>query len=52
MKLHEYQAKGLLSGFGVPVPAGEVAESPEQAVSVASRLGGRAVVRSAPVDKL
>ena len=46
MKLHEYQAKGLLSGFGVPVPAGEVAESPEQAASIASRLGGRAVIKA------
>ena len=27
MKLHEYQAKELLAGYGVPVPQGHVAAS-------------------------
>src|SRR5271155_400123 len=40
MNIHEYQAKELLSGFGVAVPPGGVAYSPEQAVYVASELGG------------
>lgn len=40
MDIHEYQAKSLLSGFGVSVPAGGVAYSPDQAVYVATELGG------------
>src|SRR5450432_1499499 len=40
MDIHEYQAKELLSGFGVMVPPGGVAYSPEQAVYVATELGG------------
>jgi malate-CoA ligase subunit beta len=38
--VHEYQAKELLSGFGVPVPKGAVAFSPDQAVYAATELGG------------
>ncbi len=40
MDVHEYQAKELLSGFGVPVPKGAVAFSPDQAVYAATELGG------------
>jgi malate-CoA ligase subunit beta len=40
MDIHEYQAKTLLAGFGVSVPQGSVAYSPEQAVFVATELGG------------
>jgi malate-CoA ligase subunit beta len=40
MDIHEYQAKELLAGFGVPVPRGGVAYSAEQAVYRASELGG------------
>ncbi|MBB1161988.1 malate--CoA ligase subunit beta [Aquariibacter albus] len=40
MDIHEYQAKELLAGFGVPVPRGSVAYSPDQAVYVATELGG------------
>ena len=32
MNLHEYQAKYLLKNFGVAVPVGYVAETPEAAV--------------------
>jgi malate-CoA ligase subunit beta len=38
--VHEYQAKELLSGFGVPVPKGAIAFSPDQAVYAATELGG------------
>ena len=31
MDVHEYQAKELLASFGVPVPKGAVAFSPDQA---------------------
>jgi len=40
MEIHEYQAKELLAGFGVAVPPGGVAYSPDQAVYVATGLGG------------
>ncbi|HMJ49670.1 MAG TPA: malate--CoA ligase subunit beta [Burkholderiales bacterium] len=40
MDIHEYQAKELLSSFGVAVPRGAVAYSPDQAVYSATELGG------------
>ncbi len=40
MDIHEYQAKELLSKFGVPVPRGGLAYSPEQAAYRATELGG------------
>jgi malate-CoA ligase subunit beta len=40
MDIHEYQAKELLAGFGVPVPRGGVAYSAEQAVYRAVEIGG------------
>ncbi len=40
MDIHEYQAKELLSGFGLPVPRGGVAYSAEQAVYRAAEIGG------------
>src|SRR5919197_1174354 len=46
MKIHEYQAKGLLREFGVPVPRGEVADTPAAARAVAERLGGSVVVKA------
>ncbi|MGH8580530.1 MAG: ATP-grasp domain-containing protein, partial [Gammaproteobacteria bacterium] len=40
MEIHEYQAKELLAGFGVSVPPGGLAYSPEQAVYRAKEIGG------------
>jgi malate-CoA ligase subunit beta len=40
LDIHEYQAKELLAGFGVAIPRGGVAYSPEQAVYRASEIGG------------
>ena len=40
MNFHEYQAKELFTQFGIPVPAGRVASTPEQAVEGARALGG------------
>ena len=40
MDIHEYQAKEVLSKFGVDVPAGALAYSPEQAAYRARELGG------------
>jgi succinyl-CoA synthetase beta subunit len=41
MNIHEYQAKGLMSKFGVAVPRGAVAYTPEEAESAARELGGQ-----------
>jgi succinyl-CoA synthetase beta subunit len=38
MNLHEYQAKRLLAQRGVPIPAGEVCDTPEAAHAAAQRL--------------
>ncbi len=46
MKLHEYQAKELLSEYGVPVPAGSIATTPQEAVEAATRIGGAVVVKA------
>ena len=46
MKIHEYQAKQLLSAAGVPVPRGEPAFTTAEARAVAERLGGRVVVKA------
>ncbi len=46
MKIHEYQAKALLREFGVPVPDGDVADTPTAARAIAQRLGGRVVVKA------
>jgi succinyl-CoA synthetase beta subunit len=46
MKIHEYQAKVLLREFGVPVPEGDVANTPAQARAIAQRLGGTVVVKA------
>lgn len=40
MDIHEYQGKELLAGFGVAIPRGGLAYSPEQAVYRASEIGG------------
>jgi succinyl-CoA synthetase beta subunit len=40
MNVHEYQAKAILRNYGVPVPRGHAAFTPEEAVSVAKELGG------------
>ncbi|MEE9234454.1 MAG: ADP-forming succinate--CoA ligase subunit beta [Candidatus Acidoferrales bacterium] len=46
MKIHEYQAKQIFRRYGLPVPRGEVAASPEEAGAVAERLGGEVVVKA------
>ena len=40
MNIHEYQAKALLREYGVAVPNGQAAFSPEEAVQAAENLGG------------
>ncbi|GMV61933.1 MAG: succinate--CoA ligase [ADP-forming] subunit beta [Parvibaculum sp.] len=40
MNIHEYQAKAVLAKYGVPVPRGHAAFTPEEAVAKAKELGG------------
>jgi succinyl-CoA synthetase beta subunit len=49
VKIHEYQAKAILARHGVPVPSGEVAFTPAEAVEIAQRLGGGTVVVKAQI---
>src|SRR5262249_16110910 len=42
MNVHEYQAKGLLTKFGVATPRGKVASPPDEAEAIARELGGPA----------
>lgn len=42
MYVHEFQAKQLLSGYGVPLPRGAVARSPDAARDAAREIGGGA----------
>ena len=49
MKIHEYQGKGLLKSFGVPVPRGIVARTPEEAEAAAKELGTDIVVVKAQI---
>jgi len=46
MKIHEYQAKAILAQFGVPVPRGEVARTPDEAEAAAKKIGGTSVVKA------
>jgi len=49
MKIHEYQGKELLKKFGVAVPRGVVAKTPEEAESAAKELGTDVVVVKAQI---
>src|SRR4051812_46729238 len=49
MKIHEYQGKQILKQYGVPVPRGIVARSPEEAESAARELGTDVVVVKAQI---
>ncbi len=46
MKLQEYRSKEILARYGVPMLAGEPATSPEEARSIAERIGGPVVVKA------
>ncbi|MCH9829223.1 MAG: ADP-forming succinate--CoA ligase subunit beta [Gammaproteobacteria bacterium] len=46
MNLHEYQAKELFSRYGIPVPEGRLADTPEAARQAAKDLGNRVVVKA------
>jgi succinyl-CoA synthetase beta subunit len=49
MNLHEYQSKQVFAAYGIPVPTGRVAATPEEAVAAAEALGGSLWVVKAQV---
>jgi succinyl-CoA synthetase beta subunit len=46
VNIHEYQAKELLRAEGVPIPAGEVATTPQEVEAIARKLDGAVVVKA------
>ncbi len=46
MKVHEYQAKSILAHYGIPVPRGNVASTPDEAHDIARDLGGAVVIKA------
>jgi succinyl-CoA synthetase beta subunit len=46
MKVHEYQAKAILSQFGIPVPDGGVASTSQEVNNIMEKLGGSGVVKA------
>ncbi|MCH7761394.1 ADP-forming succinate--CoA ligase subunit beta [candidate division TA06 bacterium] len=46
MKIHEYQAKEILRKFGLPIPPGEVARTPEEAESIAKKIEKPLVIKA------
>ncbi len=49
MKIHEYQGKEIFKKYGVPVPRGIVAMSPEEAEKAATTLGTKVTVVKAQI---
>ncbi|MCB0315855.1 MAG: ADP-forming succinate--CoA ligase subunit beta, partial [Calditrichaeota bacterium] len=49
MNIHEYQAKEILRRYGVAVPGGQVAFTPEEAEKIAKEMGGEVFVVKAQI---
>ena len=46
MKLHEYYSKRIFGEYGIPIPSGELAKTPQEAQKIAKKIGGAVVVKS------
>ena len=46
MNIHEYQAREILKSFGVNVPDGDVASTPDEAEKIATRINHTVVVKA------
>jgi succinyl-CoA synthetase beta subunit len=46
VKIHEYQAKDILARYGIPLYAGSVATTPEEAEAIARKIGGPVVIKA------
>lgn len=46
MNIHEYQAKDIFRKYGIPIPPGEVATTPEEAETIARKFGTTVVIKA------
>ena len=46
MKLHEYQAKKILSKYGIPIPKGKLATTPSQAATATFDIGEPVIIKA------
>jgi succinyl-CoA synthetase beta subunit len=46
MKIHEYQAKEIFAKYGVPIPAGRVATTPDEVAQITTEVGKPVVVKA------
>ncbi len=46
MNIHEYQAKDIFRKYGIPIPPGEVATTPEEAEVIARKFGTTVVIKA------
>jgi len=46
VNIHEYQAKDIFRKYGIPIPLGEVASTPEEAEAIARKFGSTVVVKA------
>jgi len=49
LSIHEYRSAALLNSYGIGVPAGDVAKTPEEAEAIAKKIGGDDMVIKAQV---
>ena len=46
MNIHEYQAKEIFRSYGIPIPPGEIATTPDRAEALAKQYGGPVMVKA------
>ncbi len=46
MKIHEYQAKNILKSYGIPIPEGEIAETPDEARRIAKKMKRNVIIKA------
>jgi len=46
VNIHEYQAKDVFRKYGIPIPPGEVASTPQEAEAIARKFGSTVVVKA------
>jgi succinyl-CoA synthetase beta subunit len=46
VNIHEFQAKDILRRYGVPIPPGEIARTPDEAKAIATKIGKAVMVKA------